>query len=141
MLSINHPLSTLMLPILLRTFFSNLLEIFHQHLHLFLSGFFVALNIVNHLIDSTLSLFKFISFSFFHILLNSLCSLDSKIIFNHINILIDLCNLFVGVDKSERKVTCSIHLLSIDTLSLHHSFKNNVLSHYISYLSTNCRDS
>ena len=98
--SIDHPFTTFLLVLLLRTFLPDLLKILNQNLHLILSCFLVRLDVINHQIDTLLGLLIFVSFSLFHVFLNGLRCFDSEIVFNDIHIFIDLSYLFVGIYQS-----------------------------------------
>jgi len=72
--------------------------------------------------------------------LNRFCSLHSKVVFNDLNIFVDLGNFLMGIYESQRKVAGSIHLLTIDSFGLHDTFQHNVLSDDITNFSTDGRN-
>jgi hypothetical protein len=102
-LGIDHPLSTFFLILLLGTLLSYHMQIVDQGFHLLLSRFLVRLDVVNHHIDSLLGFLEFVVLGLLHILLDRLRCLNSQVVFNHIDVLVDLGNLFIRIDESKGK--------------------------------------
>ena len=96
-LGINHPLSSLLLVFLLGTLLSDNFQILDQSLHFLLPDLLVALYTVDHHVDSALSLFILVCFSFLHIFFDCLGGLHSHVVFNDLDVFVDLGDLFVGV--------------------------------------------
>ena len=100
-LCVHHPFSALLLVLLLGTFFSDHFQIFDQDLHFLFSGLLIALDTVDHHVNSFLRLLVFAGFCFFHVFFNSLSSFDSQIVFNHFNVFIDLSDFLMSIYKSQ----------------------------------------
>ena len=127
-LGIHHPFPALLLVALLRALLLDELQVLHQALHFFLTGLLVALDVVDHNINTLLGLLELVSFSAFHVLLDCLCSLHSKVVFNDVYVLVNLSNLLVGVDEGQGKRTAACHLLSLHAFGAENGLADHVLA-------------
>lgn len=99
-LSIDHPLAAFLLVLLLGALLTDQLQILHKGVHLFLSCLLVALDVGNHHIDTLLSLLELVCLGLLHVLLDSLGSLNTKVVFNNIYVLVDLSDFLIRIDES-----------------------------------------
>ena len=69
--------------------------------HLLFSGFSICCYALYHLIYTRLSLLEFALLSFFHVQFDGLSSFYSKVVLNHLDILIDLGYLLLRIDQNQ----------------------------------------
>lgn len=140
-LGANHIFLSLLLILLLRALLSDLLKVVDEALHFVLSHLFVGLDVVYHKVDSLLGLLELVLLGFFHVLLDRFSGFHSEIVFNHIDVLVDLGDFLVGIDEGQSQIARASHLLARDSLSCEDSFADYVLSADVSDLARDVGDS
>ena len=134
-LGADHILLSLLLVLLLGALFSDLLKVVDQTLHFVFADLFVGLDVVDHHVDSVLSLFELVLLCLFHVLLDGFGGLHAKVVLNYIHVFVDLSYFFVGIDEGQSEVACASHLLPCDSFGCKDSLTNNVFPSDVSNLS------
>lgn len=92
-----HVFSTIDMVLFSRTCLLDLFQVLKDSLHFLLTCLFVLLYARYDVVNAFLCLLIFLLIRFFDIFLDSLRGDDSQVVFNNINVLINLWNLFVFV--------------------------------------------
>ena len=127
-ISIFHVFSSFILVHLRLTFLFNKVQVIQEWLHFFFSSSLFVLNMIYHNIYSFLSFLKLVCLSSFHVFFDDLTSLDPQVVFNHIDVLVDLSYFFIFVNQSNWKSAVSYDWFTLNSFSLHDCLHYNMFS-------------